>query len=43
MKSPNRCKCDECRTVEMVLQELDYITPVKVAGREREIISAILE
>ena len=43
MKSPNRCKCDECRTVEMVLQELDSITPVKVAGREREIISTIVE
>jgi hypothetical protein len=43
MTSPHRCNCDECRTVEMVLQELDYITPVKVARREREMMSAIVE
>jgi hypothetical protein len=43
MTSPRRCNCDECRSLEMVLQELDRIAPVKAATREREIMSAIVE
>jgi hypothetical protein len=35
--------CDECRTVEMVLQELDYLASVKVARREMEMMSAFVE
>ena len=43
MKSPHGCKCDECRSIEMVLQELDHMAPVKIAMGERELIRAIVE
>ncbi|HKZ61901.1 MAG TPA: hypothetical protein VJZ68_05740 [Nitrososphaera sp.] len=43
MSSPNRCKCDECRSAEMILQELDRIAPVRFVSRERELISAGVE
>jgi hypothetical protein len=43
MRSPNRCKCNECRNAEMVLQELERIAPVKIAEREMELIRAIVE
>ena len=43
MRSPHRCKCDECRSVEMVLYELDCIASVKVVTREREMLSAVVE
>jgi hypothetical protein len=42
MKS-NRCKCDECRSAEMVLLELDSTAPVRIVTREREIMSAFAE
>lgn len=42
MRSPHRCKCDECRGSEMVLLELDLV-PSVIAGRERKIIRAIVE
>lgn len=38
MRQPPRCKCDECKSAEMVLQELDYMTPARFVPRE--IISA---
>ena len=42
MRSPHRCKCDECRGIEMVLLELD-LAPATIATREREIIKEIVE
>jgi hypothetical protein len=43
MRSPHRCKCDECRSADMVLRELDYVVPTRIATRERELIRAIVE
>ena len=43
MISTHRCRCDECRSIEMVLLELDHVDPAKVATREREQIRAIAE
>jgi len=41
MGSPHRCKCDECKSAEMVLQELDYAIPARFVPRE--IMSAAVE
>jgi hypothetical protein len=43
MRSPHRCKCDECRSTDMVLRELDYVVPPRTANRERKIIRATAE
>jgi len=41
MKSPHRCNCDECMSIDMVLQELDRVTPVRIA-RARKIMSVVV-
>jgi len=43
MMSTHRYRCDECKSVEMILLELDHVDPAKIATRERELIRAIVE
>jgi hypothetical protein len=43
MRSPQRCKCDECKSFETVLYEHDSMVPIRIATREMEIIRAIAE
>ncbi len=41
MESIGRCKCDECKSTEMLLHELDVTTPIMiVTTRERELLGA---
>ena len=42
MESAGRCRCDECKSTEMVLLELDVLAPVMIV-RERELLKAIVK